>query len=626
MKKFFGRALLVLSVTTLFTFWSCSNSDDDIPAIKPQSTFGDYVFPDASAIDKTFDSYLYDDEGKRFIWDEEDMVLKTTYLVGWESIPFLDIDSLSHLLATLNNRGFNWKKIEDAEGLYSYSYYLKEAGTVYPEAWKDDVLYFDAINQKIYSDAFVRILCPKGNINNGVGGDGVGLVYKDSAESPVIAESSSTEQVKAGGRTTISLADYGLKMFDFGENLYVPFQVVAAMFSSCQVLAFNGKDYFLGTEFANVNSGGNKEYAKYNGQPRTVLLAEYNYRNLCMLFDLNYCLKDQRIQMGKQNISFLHTDIGAGLTTKLRSLSMDAYDDGFMELLFYFIDDGGHTWCGAPSLWGRSSAPASYSDDMEAKYVTDKKTRTNKTEDKREEMMKSRKAKGGGQGISYVGNMAVITFDGFKSGDPTNVLNSWTGTPDNWNDLASTNTYAFLKKAFDDIASHGDTKNVVVDLSANGGGLLNQCLLALCFMENPDKIYFSVRHLWDGSLTKYFYEIGEPLKKDNLRFYVLTSGGSFSCANYFPSICKYQLNIPIVGQQSGGGGGTVKYCSTADGALFQTSAPTEMCAIDASGNYKCLDAGIPVDVAVPEEDFYAGDVLYGNLYAKLKEAYPANFQ
>ncbi len=236
MKKFFGRALLVLSVTTLFTFWSCSNSDDDIPAIKPQSTFGDYVFPDASAIDKTFDSYLYDDEGKRFIWDEEDMVLKTTYLVGWESIPFLDIDSLSHLLATLNNRGFDWKKIEDAEGLYSYSYYLKEAGTVYPEAWKDDVLYFDAINQKIYSDAFVRILCPKGNINNGFGGDGVGLVYKDSAESPVIAESSSTEQVKAGGRTTISLADYGLKMFDFGENLYVPFQVVAAMFSSCQVL------------------------------------------------------------------------------------------------------------------------------------------------------------------------------------------------------------------------------------------------------------------------------------------------------------------------------------------------------------------------------------------------------
>ena len=626
MKKFFGRALLVLSVTTLFTFWSCSNSDDDIPAIKPQSTFGDYVFPDATAVAKTIDSYLYDGAGKRFQWDDKDMVLKTTYLEGWESIPFLDIDSLSRLIASVNGRGFTWNKIESVEGLYSYTYYPEDAGSVYPVAWKDDVLYFDVKNQKIYSDDFSRIVSEKGNINNGIAGDPLGLNEKATAEIPVIEQSSSTVQLKKRERTTISLSDYGLKMFQIGDELYVPFQVVANTFFFNTACAFNGENYFFGFDLSGPKSSIRQLYEKYNGRPRTDLLAEYNYRNLCMLFDLNYCLKNQRTAMGKQNITFLHTDIGASLTGKLRSLSIDAYDDGFMELLFSFIDDGGHTWCTTPSLWGRSSIPATYADDMEAKYVTDKNTRTDKTEKKREAMQKARKTSGGGQGIFYVENMAVIAFDGFTEGDSSKVLNSWTGSAENWNDLAAANTYTFLKKAFDDIASHGGVTNVVIDLSGNEGGFVRQCLLSLSFMEASDKIYFLMRNQLDSSLTKFSYKVGESVKKDGFHFYVLTSGGSFSCGNYFPAICKYQLHIPIVGQQSGGGGGTVKSCSTADGAMFLTSSPSEMCELDASGNYHCIDAGVPVDVAIPEEDFFAGDVLYGKLYAKLKEAYPANFQ
>ena len=92
-------------------------------------------------------------------------------------------------------------------------------------------------------------------------------------------------------------------------------------------------------------------------------------------------------------------------------------------------------------------------------------------------------------------------------------------------------------------------------------------------------------------------------------------------------MCKYQLNIPVVGQRSGGGGGVVKQTQTSDGALFQTSASAEMCALDASGNYICIDNGVPVDLVIPYEKFYGGDSIYQDLYETIKSdpRYAGNF-
>ena len=142
----------------------------------------------------------------------------------------------------------------------------------------------------------------------------------------------------------------------------------------------------------------------------------------------------------------------------------------------------------------------------------------------------------------------------------------------------------------------------------------------------------------DNSLTKFTATIYDgtapsltPISlKKNYKFYVLTSGFSFSCGNYFPSVCKWQFNknsltVPVVGKQSGGGGANVKSAQTADGALFKTSCATQMCEFDANNNYICIDAGVPVDYELEYDDFYNGDKIYKNLYNKLKQKYPSRF-
>ena len=129
----------------------------------------------------------------------------------------------------------------------------------------------------------------------------------------------------------------------------------------------------------------------------------------------------------------------------------------------------------------------------------------------------------------------------FRSGNSTDL-----------EEIAGANTYWFLTKAFEDIATHPTVKNVVIDLSCNGGGVIQQCMLALCFLRDTNDFFLAEKNHLDNSVAKFYYSIdtgsATSLKK-NYNFYVLTSGYSFSCGNFFPAICHYQLGVPIVGQK-----------------------------------------------------------------------------
>ena len=298
-----------------------------------------------------------------------------------------------------------------------------------------------------------------------------------------------------------------------------------------------------------------------------------------------------------------------------------------MSFLLAYIDDG-HTQYISPSLW--QSKPDWKTVEERANERTGSRRKAIGDTFKR---LKEARSKAGGKAGAWLvadaeGNkkLAVITFDGFVNGDP--------GDETNLEILSERNTYAFFKAAFSRIQNantDNSIKNVVLDLTNNGGGSLKQCLLALCFLASSSDIYIPARNYLDSSITKYYYEIGENLKQ-NYHFYILTSSASFSCGNFMPSICKYQLSIPVIGQKSGGGGGTVKETQTSDGALFKTSAAMEMCALDKDNKYISIDTGIPVDLEIPESDFYSdsdgNSALYYNLYKILStsEKYSENFQ
>ena len=627
--KFLRKIIFAsLALCLAFALFSCTNEVSDNNVIG----FG-YQFPEATGFSRAFYSQVYNENG------ESKFRVVTFNLQGWEDVPFIRLEDVGKFMDFINDRGYNYYIPPSGESIYKCKYYQDDAGTVYPVEWKDDTLYFDVKNQTIYSDDFTRMVSPSDCVNNGIGNVYANKIADATKSSPKIDFNINTTYVKPKERTTIDLKAYGLKMFVFDTTRYnaasfngyendllVPFQVIADTFLRVAVCSFNGFDYYVGIDATNDQVATTKAYdsGRFVSSIRSQLKAEYNYRNLCLLFDKNYCLKERRAEVGKDNIgAFINDSIfKAGLGFDLLSTDTATYDAALAKFLKGYIDDG-HTGYHEPSMY-QSYASISQYKNLSKSFSG---PRDNALGDTYKARMADREAAGGKKGVFYVNDgtadkMAVIVFDNFLQSDPGNLTDL--------EKIAGANTYWFLTKAFEDIANHTDVKNVVIDLSCNGGGVIQQCMLALCFLRDTNDFFMAEKNHLDNSVAKFYYSINTgsatSLKK-NYNFYVLTSGFSFSCGNFFPAICHYQLGVPVVGQKSGGGGGVVKPTQTSDGALFQTSASAEMCAIDASGNYVCIDAGVPIDLEVPYDKFYSGTSIYKDLYETIKAdpRYAGNF-
>ncbi len=625
-KKTCRAALALFLALALF---SCQNDVSSVDSTGTGSSvgIGGYFFPDATTIVGKKKSYIYDG-----VNGQSCGFLDTVYLDGWESVPFVTIEDACSMISLFNDRG--WKTSVE-NGVYKYNYNQENGDprywpTDWNADWYNDAMYFDPKTQTVWSDDFVRVISSTTVVNNGYGGDAVTAMSEASAALPKILPSQQTVQTKAKERTVVRLGDYGLKMFVIGGKLYVPYQALSVVFLEIANCVFNGDDYYIVLDVFNDGNTVHKafESGRSPRASRSRLMAEYNYRVLCMTFDMNYCLKGQREQFGKDNITLFNDSIfAAGLGFDLLSTDTATYDKALVRFLEGYIDDG-HTSYFEPSMYQSKGAVSAYNDYRKAVLGP----RYSRLGTIRRDLQKLRDAAGGKPGLFYVSDggtekMAVIAFDGFGMGAPYNISPS---DPNYYEKLASTNTYALFKAAFADLAKpeHSGVKNVVFDLSVNGGGVVNQCLAALCFLGDPANFAFVERNHLDNSVTQFKYivtdENGASLTKNGYNFYVLTSGFSFSCGNYFPSVCKYQLNIPIVGKQSGGGAGVVKPTQTTDGATFQTSSSRELRTLS-GGTDIDIDAGVPVDLEIPYEDFYSGDSLYENLYKRLKAAYPAKF-
>lgn len=613
MKKVFVkiRAALLLPALLLacaLAFFSCENAVNSNNYV----SIGGYQFPQATAVADKVASNLYLADGKRALQ------LETVYLAGWEEVPFLSFEDVCLFLSVANDRGW---RVEKAGSIYKYKYNPENCtdnqGHYWPYEWDGDELCFDVQNQTVYSDDFCRIITSIVSLNNGIGVMPVVSIEQASELSPKVVESSFTTQVKTKEKTEIRLGDYGLKMFVIGGVLYIPFQPLAAIFLPVGSCSFSGTDYYFdvksaGDDYATLRA---YEFGRKNSPTRSQLMAEYNYRTLCMTFDLNYSLKDRRTVVGKQNIARFNDSIfAAGLGFDLLSTDTATYDLALGRFLMSYIDDS-HTAYYAPSLYQPHSQVGYYYIHVMRDFAGPREQRMRVVEDRIKEL---RESAGGAPGLYYVKDggvekMAVVAFDGFEELDPSPAKN--------WKDLADLNTYAFFKAAFADIAKHTDVNKVVLDLSCNGGGSVKQCVIALSFLKDCAQLYLPIRNILDKSITKFYFDIrdenGDKLAKAGYNFYVLTSGFSFSCGNAFPAQCKYQGLAKVIGIQSGGGASVVKNTQSADGALFRTSSAMEMLAID-NGSPICVDAGVPVDLEIPHEKFYSGASLYQDLYGIIK--------
>ena len=162
--------------------------------------------------------------------------------------------------------------------------------------------------------------------------------------------------------------------------------------------------------------------------------------------------------------------------------------------------------------------------------------------------------------------------------------------------------------ALNKAAADPEVKNLVIDITANGGGSADIVMAMTSLIM--DKSYISMDNPLTGQHALVQYEVDrnfngafDEADKDvryDLNFAVLTSGMSFSCGNLFPAILK-DYGIPVIGETSGGGACAIQAMCTADGFCFQISS--------FRGRLNTLE-GENIDAGItPDRPIAVGDVI-----------------
>lgn len=219
---------------------------------------------------------------------------------------------------------------------------------------------------------------------------------------------------------------------------------------------------------------------------------------------------------------------------------------------------------------------------------------------------------------------AVIQFDRFRG--KTYELYHYVNTLDSsvnitlpsgkspahhYTSLASQDTFIGIKFAFKEIEKNENIKNVVFDVTNNGGGSIREIPLILSFMSDDPTIY--QKDTTDNSIAEYHYLVdldgngvaGETSDtyKGKYNFYVLTSNYSFSGASLLSACCKTIGCAKIIGVKSGGGTCPVFYGDDSIGSQYQYSGPSNVM-YKLNGQFIHNDDGVVVDYSLDSSYWY----------------------
>ena len=402
--------------------------------------------------------------------------------------------------------------------------------------------------------------------------------------------------------TTLDMGKYGIDIHADGKGaVYFPFATLADMYTDLfyHHTGFNGEKVVVNTSVNEVNlSEIDPTYNEplLSKKARSESMAAFNYKELCFAMDHFYGYPGRvkyNAQLKAKGLDkVLEEDVENGPEIKqlLLSTSMGEYFTGMMGLFAIYFD--GHT-----SMEILSQAVGNEREkyaDLLAEFTRTQMAHMNfqgmllEAVAPMMSMMQSSMAVAQlrpaayGQGVTYYkkGNTAVCVFDSFNSRNEKAWKDYYEGkgpmpTVENTQGDDMVIFLDALKKADAD----PEVKNLIIDISANGGGSADIVMAMTSLIM--DKSYISQDNALTGQRAIVEYEVDRNFdgvfdEKDkdvhyDLNFAVLTSGMSFSCGNLFPSILK-DNGIPVMGETSGGGVCAIQAMCTADGFCFQISS------------------------------------------------------
>jgi len=158
-------------------------------------------------------------------------------------------------------------------------------------------------------------------------------------------------------------------------------------------------------------------------------------------------------------------------------------------------------------------------------------------------------------------------------------------------------------------------KNVVLDLSTNGGGSAPAAVYVLCWFLGESQVSLHNTFTNADSTNRYMADVNLDHQCDasdtisHLNLYCLTSPHSFSCGNLVPWAFKEDGRVTLIGKTTGGGACILYPVATAWGTTFTISGPSVISFMK-NGSYYSVDKGAEPDYFIKDyEHFYDREAL-----------------
>ena len=427
----------------------------------------------------------------------------------------------------------------------------------------------------------------------------------------------------AQATTTLDFGAYGIDIRSDGKGaVYFPFATLADMYTDLYYhhAGFNGEKVVANlslneVSLAEIDPDYNKPLIARTIRPAD--LADFNYKELCFAMDHFYGYpgriryNDALKTKGLDKTLEEDVECGPAIKKLLLSEQLPDYMLGMTGLTGIYFD--GHTAMDITSALGNAADhpelaatyQATVRENQPVVVLLMSAIQSMMAMVADQQAVTALRPKAYGEGVTYFkkGDTAVCVFNSFNNRNEKAWNDYYTGkgpmpTVENTQDDDMVIFLDALQKA----AADPEVKNLVIDITANGGGSLDIVLAMTSLIM--DKSYISQDNSLTGQHAIVEYEVDrnfngkfDEADKDvryDLNFAVLTSGMSFSCGNLFPSLLK-DAGIPVMGATSGGGACAIQAMCTADGYCFQISS---FRARLNSLSGEIIDAGITPDLPI----------------------------
>ena len=419
-------------------------------------------------------------------------------------------------------------------------------------------------------------------------------VYYDTASVSKIDYMKITDAANIAGKPVIfdwSTLDIGITLckVDTEYALAVPLQTFNDVFLSPKqnFLIYNGMYLYTSYELMISQDLQNDYYTTGNkSRARNKVVADFCYNELCLNLDFNYGLKTIH---GIDSFPDFNTYFACvGIRDDLMDTGALIFSRALKDICEFYFGDGHSNYILNSHYLGKDASVLPHYTSLVQK---DHNSNYNKYSSAKSSVLGSPVPL---TAVSSNGETVIVRFDEFSATGlkKNEIIAQISANNNNPFDVIS-----FIHMVNSAIHSNSSIKNIVLDLSCNGGGDVSAAAFVLSWMLGECTFNFTN----PVSGAKWFstykadvnldgvYDENDTVNDKNL--FCLISPCSFSCGNLVPAMLKASGNATIIGSTSGGGTSVVQYACTADGTLFRMSSKYVMSVVKNGSTYN-IDTGV----------------------------------